>query len=297
MLSLFSNDNTGPAPKKNKKSESFNLDSFISSVLPTREEEPKPENNNENIKYDYNERIEQIPSKSVMKIFDQVRKSGPHNVLPKELKKVSRKLSKSINHILLNSSEPDFPRSRVKESFKVEKKPRNSQPKTKPPGSTPNGSRKGSMSSQNNDFQNNHLIMKPYFDRENLKHSLREEETRTLVKKRKDSDRLEKVNKSTTTIKKKDDGNYDPLDFVPAPKKIVKLEKEKKVILKESEGQYEQYDPLSVIAPIRKASGDQKTAKKEGLDILGKRPNGNWLECKYETDIVKKPKLVTLKKQ
>jgi len=302
MLSLFSN-NTNPSPaKKQPKSDSFNLDSFISNVLPTQKTEQKPQKEEPKIDINRTDIIEHIPSKSAQKLLQKVKKQTNDDFIPKDLKKASKKFSKTMNQILLNNSGPQFsnPRARIQENPKPEKKSKIEQSKVRTSGSTPNDSRKNSINSQNYDFHTDHFMSENRSERDSL-NNIPKKRLEDLIllgngnKKRKDSDRLEKV-KEHTTSKKKDYDNYDPLDFAPIPvsKKVPEKEKEKekkKIIPSES---YEPYDPLSLEAPpIRKASEDQKLVKKDGMNLLGKRLNVNGLESKYETDIVKKTKLDT----
>ncbi len=283
MLSLFPPDKNRNAEKEKKK-ESFNLDSFINEIIPIYQDSEK-EDAKKIQTIEYNERAEHVPSKTAVKIMQDVQRKYNESCLPPDLRKASKKISKSINNLILNAPETKSPgfagaRKRIIEPVQPIKKPplQNSKPSS---SQTFNKDPRSKLPVQGANLRPNSMPKRPINEGSSTNSSLKsipnksmqEKGINNMVKKPRDMEHSEKM-KERTEIKKKNPIAYDPLEYLARP------QKEKKGNPKEKED--EQYDPLRATVNLNSATKDP-----EGL--LGKRFNLE-NESEFETDVIKKVK-------
>jgi len=286
MLSLFSSNKSSDRPKQKQKQESFDLDSFLTNVGPTTKDitvgelRPKPSptpNPEEN-------RIIHVPSKSALKIMDEVHRK-PESV-PKDIEKVSKKLSKSLKQL-----EDDHQRAQNLHKAtqnKIKKAFEESQKGSFKQRSDSQYPKKPEFASSDRHGNYSHSDSSANFSRIPHRKESSPPTSKTLPKKSypkpnyDDNERLE-IPEDVDLLHLQKNESYDPLDFMFAPP-TMKHESS------------EIYDPLNVspinVSSTRKASEEQKQprpAKLEHPGLLGKRSSAGGSDG-YEPDISKKIK-------
>jgi len=284
MLSLFSSNKSGDRgdrqPKPKPKSDSFDLDSFLSNVAPTTKDFTVADPNPKQIKNPEEDRITHVPSKSALKVMGDVHHKRSEQI-PKDLQKVSKKLTNTLKQIEADQHKAQnfhkVNQSKIKKAFEESQKgafkPRpDAQHLRKPDEST---MRPGHIS-HNDPSASFSRMPAPSYRKESSPPGSKNHAKKMPSKPREDdNERLELPDDFDLLVLQKNE-SYDPLDFGFSSN----------TIKRESS---ELYDPLNV--NIRKSSDEQpvRPSKIEPTELIGKRSMGGDSE-RYAPDVTKKLK-------
>ncbi len=287
MLSLFSSNKSSDRPKPKPKQEPFDLDSFLTNVGPTTKDitvdaprpKPTPTPNPED------ERIVHVPSKSALKIMDEVHRK-PESV-SKDIEKVSKKLSKSLKQL-----DDDHQRAQNMHKAtqnKIKRTMEEAQKNALKHRSEIQYPKKSEFASSDRHGNYSHGDSSANFSRIPQRKESSPPTAKSLPKKSypkpnptyDDNERLE-IPEDVDLLHLQKNESYDPLDFMFAPP-TMKHESS------------ELYDPLNV--SIRKTSEEQKPPRPAAAKLehpghpglIGKRSSAGGSDG-YEPDISKKIK-------